>query len=179
MALSDLSKKYSILHIAGREYRVRYSLNALLCLEDCYKPIEDILKVPVPEWTIEDILQLTRAALCDTPWNKKAVVDRAWKYVQPDIAKLGKMVDIRDLKTLRNEIMNALTNSFPEPTLGEKSNGESINHLHMRALYCDVMRRPEPEFWLSNLREVKERTDAYLEVKGLKEPVQTMQMYED
>ena len=49
----------------------------------------------------------------------------------------------------------------------------------MRALYCDVMRRPEPEFWLSNLREVKERTDAYLEVKGLKEPVQTMQMYED
>lgn len=179
MSLSDLSKKYSIIHIAGREYRVRYSLNALLCLEDCYKPIEDILKVPVPEWTIEDILQLIRAALCDHPRNKRAVINRDWKYIKPDIAELGKMIDVRDLRTIKGELIEALTNSFPESVSGEKSSGGNIDYMQMRGLYCDVMRRSDAEFWTSNLREVKERTDAYLEVKGLKEPVQTMQMYED
>ena len=36
--LKNIDKHYSIIHIAGREYRIRYSLNALLCLEILYKP---------------------------------------------------------------------------------------------------------------------------------------------
>ena len=179
MALSDLDKQYSVIHIAGKGYRVRYSLNALLCLENCYKPIEERLKIPESEWSIEDVLQLTRAALCDMPWNKKAVKNRAWGYVKPDIAELGKLIDIKDLKTLRIEIMKALTESFPEPVIGGKSSDGDINYMHMRGLYCDVMRRSDGEFWSSSLKDIKERMDAYLEVKGLKEPVEKVQMYED
>lgn len=179
MSLSNLEKKYSIIHIAGREYRARYSLNALLCLEHCYKPIEEILRIPAMEWNTEDVLQLVRAALCDLPKNRKAVIRRDWEHIKPDIAELGEKIDLRDLITLKGEIINALANSFPEPVIGEESSGGSMNYMHMRALYCDVMHRSDGEFWTSNLKEIKERTDSYLEVKGLKEPVQVMQMYED
>lgn len=178
MSLIDLQRNYSVIHIAGREYRVRYSLNALLCLESCYKPIEDILKTSSDRWGIEDILQLVRAALCDLPENKKAVISRDWKRIKPDIAELGKKIDIKDFGILKDEILNALTNSFPKPVIGETGSGD-INYMHMRCLYCDVMHRPDAEYWASNLKEIKERTDAYLEVKGLKEPVEKMQMFED
>lgn len=179
MPLSDLDKKYSIIHIAGKGYRVRYSLNAFMCLDNCYKPIEEIWKTPPINWSTEDILQLVRAALCDLPRNRKAVINRDWKHIKPDIAELGEKVDVMDLQTLKKEIVRALNNSFPKPVIGEETNGGGINYMHMRALYCDIMHRPDGEFWTSNFREIQERTDAYLEVKGLKEPTEIMQMYED
>lgn len=62
--LKDLIKGYSTIHIAGREYRARYSLNALLCLEMTYKPLDEILATPYPRWTLDDVIQLAHAAMC-------------------------------------------------------------------------------------------------------------------
>ena len=71
--LKDIDRKYSVIHIAGREYPVRYSLNALLCLEMMYKPLSDILKEDFKSWSTDTILQLCRAALCSCSWNKRTV----------------------------------------------------------------------------------------------------------
>ena len=62
--LKDIDRNKSVIHINGREYFVRYSLNALLCLEVMYKPLSEILQTSFAQWTIEDVLQLARAAMC-------------------------------------------------------------------------------------------------------------------
>ncbi len=180
MSISELEKKFTTIHIGGREYRARYSLNSLLCLENCYKPLERIIETPATSWGIEDVLQLTRAALCDLPQNKAAVIARDWKNIQPSIAELGEQIDIKDLRVLRFELINAITNSLPQPVQGsEISSDTEIDYQVMRSIYCDIMRRSEKEFWTSTLNEIKQRTDTYLELKGLKERAEQLQMYDD
>ena len=99
--LKDLIKKHSIIHIAGREYRVRYSLNALLCLEMLYKPLDDILKTPFPQWSVEDVVQLAHAAMCCLPKNFKSVNRRDFENIRPTVAELGELISIEDLPVLR------------------------------------------------------------------------------
>ena len=72
--LKELLPTESIIHIAGREYRIRYSLNALLCLEIEFRPLDDILRTEWYLWDIDTVLHLLHAAMCDMPWNKKAVL---------------------------------------------------------------------------------------------------------
>ena len=79
--LKDLIPQYSTIHIADREYHVRYSLNALLCLEMTYKPLSEILQTEWQEWSIEDVLQLSHAAMCGRPCNRKAVNARNFHAV--------------------------------------------------------------------------------------------------
>ena len=43
--LSNLVRKCSVIHIAGKEFKIRYTLNALLYLEMQYKPIGEILTI--------------------------------------------------------------------------------------------------------------------------------------
>lgn len=172
MMLKDLIKKYSIIHIAGREYKVRYSLNCLLCLEMTYKPLSEILKIKYADWETEDVLQLVRAAMCDMHQNYKAVNRRDFDHVKPSLAELGQMIDIADLPLLKLEIVNALIDSMPvrephanndeEPTSAAKEG-------HLRAMYCDILGRSDDEFWRSNQREIGERINFYLETKGLKD----------
>ena len=149
--LKYLEKQCSIIHIAGREYKVRYSLNCLLCLEMTYKPLSEILKVEYENWNIEDVLQLTRAAMCDLP-------------------------------LLRLEIINAIINSMPQTDRTEtvQDNAEATNEGHLRAMYCDVIGLPERQFWRSNYREISNKIDCYLEVKGLKEtPTSIINQFDD
>ena len=87
--LKDIIRHYSVIHISGREYHIRYSLNALLCLEMTYKPLSELLKVPYMDWSIEDVLQLAHAAMCSLPENRKAVTFRDFDYVEPTLAELG------------------------------------------------------------------------------------------
>lgn len=178
MPLIDLTKSYSVIHISGRAYRVRYSLNALLCLEMTYKPLNEIIKRRVNEWSIEDVLQLTRAALCDLPENRKAVIKRDWEHIKPSIDMLGKNIDVKDLLILKAELADAIINSLPRAVVGAKNSSDEVDYMKLRAIYCDELKRPDKEFWTSNMKEIKERTDAYLEVKGYKEPVEKVQMYE-
>ena len=147
MMLRDLVRQYSVIHIAGREYRVRYSLNAMLCLEMTYKPLSEILTQPYSQWTIDDVLQLVRAAMCCLPENYKAVNRRDFEHIRPTVAELGELIQPEDLPLLRLEIIAAVIAYMP----------------------VDVMHRPESEYWSSTNKEITERIDCYLEASGQKE----------
>ena len=169
--LSDLEHNYSVVHIAGREYRVRYSLNALLCLEMTCKSIYDILETDYYKWDIETVLQLLRAAMCDMPENREAVCRRDWDMIVPDIAQLGAEIRAQDLPRLRGELMDAVLMSLPESSEG-KQEGESAGSTdegHLYALAVHVVGIPDEKFWDSSYRELYTDIDKYMEVKGLKE----------
>lgn len=182
--LNDLERKSYMLHIGGAEYRVRYSLNSRLCLEQCYKPLEDMLLIRPQDWSIEDILQLVRAGIVDLPENKKAVINRDWAGIKPTLDELGRKIEIDDLLAVKVELMRALTASFTEPVYGAESEDfdegrHETDYGQIRALYCDVLRRPNSEFWTSTLGEIYKRIDDYLIVKGLKEAPLEVNIFDD
>lgn len=169
--LKDLVRQYSIIHIAGREYRVRFSLNALLCLEMTYRPIGEILGREYLLWSMEDVIQLTHAAMCSLPKNFKAVNRRDFENVQPTVARLGELIGLNDLPLLKAELIAAIIEAFPEANkeYDPETVNRAINEGHQRALYVDVMGRPEGEYWSSTNKEISRRIDYYLEAKGEKE----------
>lgn len=162
--LTPIIKRYSKIHIAGKEYRVRYSFNSLLCLEMSYKPLDEIIKYNALDWTVEDILQLTRAALVDLPQNRKATTRQKWDSIKPDVWRAD--IQVQDLRLLKAELLNAISDSLPQQVIGQKASGNGIDGLKMRAIYVDVLHRPEREFWTATLREVSERIESYFDVKG-------------
>ena len=178
--LKDLIKNYSTIHFAGREYHVRYSLNALLCLEMTYKPLSDILQTEWQNWSIEDVLQLAHASMCDRSCNKKAVNARNFQAVKPTLSELGELIGMKELPSLRLEIISAIINSMPESD-GTKSenSGKSANEGHQRAVYVDIMGRPEHEYWNSTNREITDRINYYLEAKGLKDTPTQVQTFDE
>ena len=172
MMLKDLVRQYSTIHVAGREYRVRYSLNAMLCLEITYKPLDELLKTHFIKWTIEDVIQLVHAAMCCLPKNFKAVNRRDFDNVRPTVAELGELISMEDLPLLKLELINAIVDSMPQN--GSKEyDPNAVDHAmsegHQRAMYVDVMHRPEREYWSSTNKEIAERIDFYLEASGQKE----------
>ena len=180
MSLKDIDRQYSLVHIAGREYRVRYSLNALLCLELMYKPLAEILQTHFAEWTAEDVLQLTRAALCSCPWNRKAVSRRDFEAVSPTLSELGERIQPSDLPLLRIELIAAVVDSMPKPQGNDEQNqtpAKAFHEGHQRALFCDVMGHSEREYWDSTNREIVQRIDCYLEAKGEKDAPTLVQRY--
>lgn len=180
MSYKDIDRQFSIIHIAGREYRVRFSLNALRCLED-YKPLGTILETKYNEWSIDDVLHLVHAGMCSRRANAKAVNRRDFDHVRPTVQELGEIVDVQDLPLLRMEIMEAILKSLPDPTPeADKSKPVKAMHEgHERAVYVDVMRRPEREYWNSTKREIAERMDCYFEVNGMKESADLVQEFDD
>ena len=175
--LSDLEKFESTIHIAGREYRIRYSLNCLLCLEKTYRPIEEILKTDFYKWDKETVIQLVHAAMCDMPWNRKAVNRRDFEHVRPDPFELGGKIRTEDLPALREELADAIIAALPQEQ-GEKKGGASADEGHLRALVVDVIGMSEKEFWDSSYRDLEYRTNKYLEAKGMKEMPVEIQMYD-
>lgn len=189
--LEDLERKTYMLHIGGAEYRIRYSLNSRLCLEQSYKPLDEILLTKPYDWSIEDVLQLIRAGFVDTYYNKRAVISRNWdnirikqgkKYLT--IADLGKIINSKDLIALKIELTEAVIGSFPEPIMGTESkdfdDGRSgVNYQQLQTWYCDILHRPNSEFWTSTIREIYERIDSYLIVKGMKEAPVEISEFDD
>lgn len=178
--LRDIDRHYSVLHIAGRELQVRFSLNALLCLEMTYKPLDEILKTDFSKWDIDTVLQLCRAGSCSLPENRKAVEHRDFEFVRPTLADLGELIRVEDLPLLRLELITAVVQSMPEPCpQGAEKPVKAFHEGHQRAMYVDVMHRPEREFWSSTNREIAERIDCYLEVTGKKEAAEAVQEFDD
>lgn len=177
MSLREIDKSYSVLHIAGREYRVRYSLNALLCLEVMYKPLSDILKTAWMEWSAEDVLQLVRAAFCSCSWNRKAVSRRDFDAVAPSLMELGELIQVQDLSALRVELIAAILDAMPKPSGNEQPPTKAFHEGHQRALFCDIMGRSEREYWNSTNREIADKIGCYLEVKGEKEAPTLVRRY--
>ena len=177
--LKDLIKTYSTLHIANREYHVRYSLNCLLCLELTYKPLSEILQTEWQEWSIEDVLQLCHAAMCDMPWNKKAVNARNFHAVKPTLAELGALIDVSQLERLKFELITAISDSMPKSQSNDRQEENPLAELQLRAFYCDIMGRSEKELFSSTYKEINDRTENYLIAKGLKKPPAIVQMLDD
>ena len=174
--LKDLIKNYSVLHIGDREYRVRFSLNALLCLEMTYKPLAEILKIDWKQWSINDVLNLCHAAMCDRSCNKKAVNSRNFQRVKPTLAEIGELIDISQLSQLKLELITAISDSMPQAPVNSKQPENPLAELQLRAFYCDIMGRPERELFDSTYKEINERTENYLVAKGLKKPPQIIQL---
>ena len=190
--LKDLERKSYMLHIGGAEYRIRYSLNSRLCLEQCYKPLDEILLTKPYNWSIEDVLQLIRAGFVDTYYNKRAVIRRDWNNIRIKrgkkyltIADLGKIIKPKDLVAIKIELIEAVIGSFPEPIMGTETKdfdeGRSgVNYQQLHTLDCDILHRPNSEFWISTIKEIYERIDSYLIVKGMKEtPVEVSEFDND
>lgn len=174
--LKDLIKQYSILHIGNREYRVRFSLNALLCLEMTYKPLSEILKTDWQNWSIEDILQLCHAGMCDLPQNIKAVNARNFEKIKPTLQQLGEVIEISSLPTLKFELVTAISDSMPKVQTTQQQPENPLAELQLRAFYCDIMGRSEKELFESTYKEINDRTENYLVAKGLKKPPQVIQL---
>lgn len=177
--LRDLIKQYNILHIGNREYYVRYSLNALLCLEMTYKPLSEILKTDWQNWNIEDILQLCHAGMCDRSCNKKAVNARNFQAVKPTLAELGALIDVSQLEMLKFELITAISDSMPKSQSNDRQEENPLAELQLRAFYCDIMGRSESELFSSTYKEINNRTENYLIAKGLKKPPAIVQMLDD
>lgn len=174
--LRDLVKQYNILHLGNREYRIRFSLNALLCLEVTYKPLAEILKTDWKNWSIDDVLNLCHAAMCDRSCNKKAVNSRNFQRVKPTLQELGEIITIPDLPQLKLELITAIADSMPQAPVNSKQPENPLAELQLRAFYCDIMGRPEKELFESTYKEISDRTDNYLIAKGLKKPPQIIQL---
>ncbi len=180
--LKDIDRQYSMIHIAGREYLVRYSLNALLCLEMTFRPLSDILKEDFRLWSAETVIQLVRAALCSCPWNQRVVSKRDFDAVSPSLSELGELIRPSDLPLLRVELISAVIDSMPRAESAAENAevpAKAFHEGHQRALFCDVMGRPEKEYWNSTNREITERIDCYFEVKGEKEAADLVQEFDD
>ena len=182
--LKELIAKSDIIHIRGREYRTRFSLNALLCLEMTYKPLSEILAVPYTEWGMEDIVQLVRAALCDMPENRQAVCERCWDAVTPDISELGELIRLEDIPALTLELTDAIIHSLPEPDGSSGEKHEDSDDGLLRAACVDIIGMSEDKFWESNQRELAYRIEKYRKVKGVDEdpehePEPEIKMYDD
>ena len=177
--LRDLIKQYNILHIGNREYRVRFSLNALLCLELTYKPLSEILKTNWHDWSIEDILQLCHAGMCDRSCNRKNVNSRNFQAVKPTLAELGALIDVSQIETLKFELITAISDSMPKSQNNGKQEENPLAELQLRAFYCDIIGRSERELFSSTYKEINDRTENYLVAKGLKKPPQIVQMLDD
>lgn len=179
--LLNLVRKCSVIHIAGKEFKIRYTLNALLYLEMQYKPIGEILRIEAEKWSITDCIELIRAGLCSLPENWRAVNDREWDRVLPTAVELGEVIAPADLPLLRYELLEAIADSFKNGGGGES--GEEHQYYtgygHLRAFYCDILGRTDYEFWDSTQKEIENRIDWYLEVKGQKEKPIIVKKYDD
>lgn len=178
--LKALIPETSTVHTASGEYQVRYSLNSFLYLEMiCGITIDELLEKSVENWGIDEMLHLLRAGLCHLPENDKAVSDRQFDFITPTLAQIGEAVIMSDIPLLRYELADAVLKAFPK-RVGQSSGQDSGDRdKNLRTIYVDIIRRPEPEFWSSTYAEIIDRSESYLEAKGLKEKVAKMQMYDD
>ena len=178
--LKELLPGCVTVHTTLRDYRVRYSLNSFLYLELMHKPVDELLKKGCMNWNIDDVLHILRAGLCHLPENNRAVSDRRFDQLSPSLAELGEAVLPGDLPLLRYELANAVLEAYPK-IQGEPSGGGDNPHKErdLRTMYVDIMHRPEEEMWQSTYREIIDRSESWLEAKGLKERPVQIQEFDD
>ena len=91
---------------------------------------------------------------------------------RPTVAELGELIRPEDLPLLKLELINAIVDAMPAPG-SQEYDPNAVDHAlhegHQRAMYVDVMHRPEGEFWASTNKELTQRIDCYLEASGQKE----------
>lgn len=169
----------STINIGGREYRVRFSLNALLCLERQYRPLSEILRADADKWDWETVIQLAYAAMADMPWNRKAVSRRSFDRLRPSAEDINRELEPQDLNRLRYELAAAVNNSLPPINEGSSDDGTATDEGHYYVLARYIVGMSEAEYWQSNYRRIDYITTRYLEAKGYKSPAIKVQQYDD
>ena len=167
------------LNLGGQEKRVRFSLNALLCLEMTFRPLGEILETPAEQWDMQTVCQLVRAACCSLPENHAAVAHWDFDAVQPDLADIGEMITPDCLPRLRRELAEAILSALPPPSPEAEDSGAAMNEGHLLALCVDVMGIPQTELQAMTHREIRSRVEHWEEIKGLKKPAVRVKEYED
>ena len=178
--LKDMLNHKDKLSIGGKEYKVCFSLNSMLFLELCGLSFSFILSIPYEKWDIDTVLLLVKACLCSLPQNADAVERRDFDAVSPTLFELGQTVRADELPELRKQLFHIIENAFPPPDeqQTERKTAEATDEGHMRAIYCDVMHRPDAEFWSNTYRTNLYRINHYLEAKGMKEKPVEIQKYD-
>lgn len=169
----------SAINIGGREYRVRFSLNALLCLERQYKPLREIIQVDVDNWGWETVIQLAYAAMADMPWNRKAVSRRSFDRLRPSAEDINRELEPGDINRLRYELAAAVNNSLPPISEGSSGDSTATDEGHYYVLAKYIVGMSEAEYWQSNYRRLDYIITRYLEAKGYKSPAIKVQQYDD
>ena len=118
--------------------------------------------------------------MCSLRRNRNAVNRRDFDNIRPSVSELGELVSLSDLPLLRLELISAIADSMPNSeTAEQEKSSKSYKEGHQRAVYVDIIGRPEREFWNSTNREIYERIDYYLEAKGEKEAADLVQEFDD
>lgn len=169
----------SAINIGGREYRVRFSLNALLCLERQYRPLSEILRADADKWDWETVIQLAYAAMADMPWNRKAVNRRSFDRLRPNAEEINRELEPGDIDRLRAELAAAVNNSLPLSEGYSSDVGTAADEGHYYVLARYIVGMSEAEYWQSNYRRLDYIITRYLEAKGYKSPAIKVQQYDD
>lgn len=180
--LKELLNTNGKLTLGKDEYSVRFNLNSMLYLEMHDLPFDFIMSIDHRKWDIDTVEHLVRACMCSHPSNSDAVNRRAFEEIKPDLYALGNLIRAQDLPALREELNELITDAFPPPESipKDKKSKEATDEGHMRAIYCDIMHRPDEEFWDNTIKTNLFRINHYLEAKGLKEkPVEIQYIDKD
>lgn len=86
-----------------------------------------------------------------------------------------------DKERLITIIQYAVLEALPTAGAAEagQNGGAKGNAGTLLSVYCDIMHRPEEEFWSSTLREVTERWERYAVLKGYKKAPIQIRRYDD
>ena len=140
-------------------------------------------------------LNIEKSGLC--PFDTRDISENAAKarvFISEGLSDCLKTLGANERK---DEITNALMSGGSEsvttliqravleaiPTAGtvetEQNGGAKGNAGTLLSVYCDLMHRPEEEFWTSTLREVTERWERYAVLKGYKKAPIQIRRYDD
>lgn len=150
--LSELLKKSYSFKCGECEISLRYTLAALLSLEEQGLTFSDIFKEKL---TGDEILKFFSAGLCE-------------KLPEEYILKIA---DTLGYEKLWGYCAEAMLEAFPKPEKNvvprpQSPEDEEFSFLRLRALICDVMGKSEEFFWSSTLAELIVRWHEYAIAMG-------------
>lgn len=140
-------------------------------------------------------LNIEKSGLC--PFDTKDILNNAAAARAFISEGLRTCLETLGVDERKDEIINALMSDGNEsitaliqravleaiPTAGtvetEQNGGAKGNAGTLLSVYCDLMHRPEEEFWTSTLREVTERWERYAVLKGYKKAPIQIRRYDD
>lgn len=155
MLLLDLLKKSYSFKCGECEISLRYTLAALLSLEEQGLTFSDIFKEKL---TGDEILKFFSAGLCE-----KLPEDYVFK-----------VADALGFEKLWGYCAEAMLQAFPKPEKNvvprlPSPEDEEFSFARLRALICDVMGKSEAFFWDSTLAELIGRWQEYAVAMGYAE----------
>ncbi len=153
--LSELLKKSYSFKCGECEISLRYTLAALLSLEEQGLTFSDIFKEKL---TGDEILKFFSAGLCEKLPEE---------YVLKTAEALG-------YERLWEHCAEAMLEAFPKPEKNvvprpQSPENEEFSFARLRALICDVMGKSEEFFWSSTLAELIARWHEYAVAMGYAE----------